>query len=93
MRANQIDLQLANLIAGDAHVAQLSDSGSDGVRDFIARNNLVDHGTGQLNRRAGIGSEEHSSAFPGDLAHVLQREIVSVDVECVQQLFLCAGSE
>ena len=37
VRAHQIDLQFANLIADDAHVAELAHAGGDGVGQLVAR--------------------------------------------------------
>ena len=35
VRAYQVDLQFADLVAGDAHVAEFADAGGDGVGDLI----------------------------------------------------------
>jgi hypothetical protein len=42
VRAHQVHLQLTNLVAGDAHVAQFAHAGGDGVGELVAGDNLVD---------------------------------------------------
>jgi hypothetical protein len=45
MGAHKVDLQLTNLFADDAHVAQLADAGGDGIGKFVAGDNFIDDGS------------------------------------------------
>ncbi len=87
VRADQVDLQFANLVASNAHVAEFSDAGGDGVSDLVAGDNLVDDGACQVHGLPRVGREQDRAArFNGrDFAHGFEREIVSVDVKCVQK--------
>ncbi len=85
VRAHQVDLQFANLVAGDAHVAQFADAGGDGIGDLVAGDDLVDDGARPVDRLARVGSEKHGAALDRHFAHRFERQIVSVDVECVQE--------
>ena len=80
MRANQVDLHFANLLAGNVNVAQLAYAGGDGIGDFVVGDQGIDHGARPLHSCAGVGSEQHRTAFDRDLAHCFQRQIVTVDV-------------
>jgi hypothetical protein len=88
MRANQIHLQFANLIAGDAHVAQLSDAGCDGIGNAIVRDQRVHNSAGTLHRNTGVRSEQHRPPLDGDFPHFFQGQVIAVDVKCVQEDFL-----
>ncbi len=43
--AHQVDLQFANLIADNAHIAELSHASRDGVGQFVAGDDFVDDGS------------------------------------------------
>jgi hypothetical protein len=73
MGANQIDLQLENLIAGDANVAKLSDTGGDGVRKFIAGHNFIDYGASPVHTLARIRRQKYRPAFDGNFANCFER--------------------
>ena len=62
VRANQIDLQFANLLAGDADVAQFAHAGGDGVGQFVAGDDLVDDGARQIDGLASVGIEQDGAA-------------------------------
>jgi hypothetical protein len=74
MRAHQIYLQLANLIANDVYIAQLADAGRNRVRNFIVRNQRVDNGTRAVDRLARIRIEKNglTDIESCDLAHVFE---------------------
>ena len=84
MRAHQVDLQFANLLAGDAHVAQFADAGGDGVGDLVAGDDLIDDRACLVDRFPRVRREQDGAAFGRDFADRFERQIVSVDVECVQ---------
>ena len=79
-------MQLANLIAGDVHIAQLADTGRDRVRNFVTGDERVDDGAGAADGLARVGIEEDGAADVEvrHFAHGFEREIVSVDVQGVQ---------
>ena len=87
VRAHQVDLQFANLVADNAHVAELAHAGGDGVGDFVAGDDLIDHGARPVHSLARVRRQEHGTAFGRDFAHRFQREIVAVNVKCVQESF------
>jgi hypothetical protein len=64
--ANQVDLQFANLIAGNADVAEFADAGGDGVSDLIAFDNVFDYGAGAVDGFPGFGVEKDWAAFDGN---------------------------
>ena len=67
--------KLANLIAGNAHIAQLAHASGDGVGEFVAGDDLVDHGAGagsQLARASGASNT--ARRFDCDFANRLQRQ-------------------
>ena len=55
MRAHKVDLQLANLVTHDAHIAKFSNPGSNGVSKFVPRDQRVNHSPRPANRFARIG--------------------------------------
>ena len=88
VRAHQVDLQLANLVAGDAHVAEFAHARGDGIGEFVAGDDVVNHGARTIHGLARVGRQ----AAPGvvsvrDFAHRFQSKIVTVDVKCVQEKF------
>src|SRR6202158_130432 len=95
MRADQVDLQFTNLVAGDAHVAQFAYSGGDGISDFIARDNVIDDSACLIDCLPRVCGKQRGTALSRHLTNCLEREIISVDVECVQdvpcEMFLIAS--
>jgi hypothetical protein len=87
MRANQIDLQFSNLIACDAYVAQFTHSGRDGVGDFVARDDVIDYRTRLIDCVPCIRGKQHGAPVfdARNLANRFKRQIVPVNVECVQE--------
>jgi hypothetical protein len=85
VRPNQIYLQLANLITGNADVTQLSDAGGYGIREFVAGYDLIDDGASAIDHLAGIGQKQDGAAFHSNFADCFECEIVSVNVKCVQR--------
>ena len=67
VRANEVDLQLADLVADDVHVAQLADASRDRVRNLIVGDERVDYGAGAVDGFARVGIEEHGPAFGAQL--------------------------
>src|SRR5208282_6112665 len=86
VRAYQVDLQLADLIADDVHIAQLADASRDRVRDLLIGNERVNHSAGAVDGLAGIGIEKHRPPrlHARNFTHRLQRKVVSVDVQSLQ---------
>src|ERR1700691_3948337 len=86
MRTNEVDLQLADLISDDMHVAKLADASCDGVRNFILSDERVNHRAGAVNGLARVGIEQNGPPNVGVryFAHGFEREIVSVDVQGLQ---------
>ena len=83
--ADEIDLQFADLVAGDAHVAELANAGGDGIGELVVCDDVVDHGAGAIDGLARIGREQHGAAVVGDFADRFEGEVVTVDVEGVQR--------
>lgn len=86
MGSNQIDLQLADLVRGDANIAQFPHTGRDRVSNFVGGDDFIDDSAGMVDQLSRIGREEHRAALMGDFAYCFQRQIVSVNVQCVQEI-------
>src|ERR1700675_4292575 len=86
MRADQVDLQFTNLVARNAHVAQFAYSGGNGIGDFVARDNVIDAGGRPVDCLPRVGRKQRRTALSRHLTNCLEREIISVDVECVQEV-------
>jgi hypothetical protein len=80
MRANEINLEFADLIAGDANVAQLSHAGGNCVSQLIAGNKCVYDGPSPVDGLACICQEQNRAPFGRYLAYRRQGQIVSVKV-------------
>jgi hypothetical protein len=80
MRAQEIHLQLADLISGDTYVTELSHAGGDGVGDLVVRDQRVNYRAGAVNGSSRFGVEEHGTVFHRDFTNRLESQIVSVDV-------------
>ena len=87
VRAHQVDLQLADLIAHDVHIAELADASRDRVGNFIIGDERVDDGAGAVDGLARVGVEQHRPFFGGNFTHRLEGEIVSVNVQSFQEQF------
>jgi hypothetical protein len=70
--ANEVDLQFADLIADDANVAELADSGGDGVGEFVVSDDVVDDGAGEVDCGAGIGGELDGAVVSGDFVDLFE---------------------
>src|SRR5215469_6853748 len=93
MRAHQVDLKFAYLMARDAHLAELAHARGDGVRNLIAGHQFFDHGASAIHRLACIGRQKHRLMVDGNLAHGFEGEIVSVNVESLHSDRPLAASE
>ena len=70
MRSYEIDLQFANLIARDADIAELADTGRDRVGNLITGDDLVDHGASLFDSFPRVGCQQHGAAVHGDFADI-----------------------
>src|SRR5579883_3461472 len=86
VRADEVDLQFADLVAGDADIAEFADTGGDGIGNLVIVDEVVDHGAGSVDAFAGVGGEQDRPAFQCYLADGFKREIVSADVKGVQEM-------
>ena len=84
MGAHQVDLKFANLLARNAHIAQLADTSGDGVRHAIFRHQRVHHGACPVYSVARLRPEKHRPPLHRDFPHSFQRQIVAVNVKSVQ---------
>ena len=82
---HQIDLQLANLITSDSNIAEFSHACGDRVSNFVGRDDFIDDRSGVINRFSCIRRQKHRSALIGDFTYSFERQIVSVNVQCVQE--------
>ena len=85
VRAHQVDLQLADLIADDVHIAQLAHARRDRVGNFVVGHERVDDGAGAVDGLARVGIEQYGPFFGGDFTHRLESQIVSVNVQSFQE--------
>jgi len=84
VRAHKVDLQLADLIADYVHIAQLSHAGRNGVRNFVTSDQRIDNCTRALDGFARVRIEQYRPFLGGDFTYRLERQIISVDVESLQ---------
>ena len=87
MGAHQIHLKFADLFARDANVAEFADSGGDGVRDAILRDQRIHHGARPIDSHTRLGTEQDGATIGGNFAHFFERQVVTVDVKSVQRRF------
>ena len=94
MRAHQIQLQLADLVAGDADIAQLADASGYRIRNFIVGDERVHHGAGARSTAcARVGREQHGPVLDSHFARGFERQVVTVDVQGFQEQFSVPGSQ
>ena len=58
MRAHEIDLQFADLVADNADIAQFADAGGDGVGKLVIGDERVDDGASAIDGFASVGVEQ-----------------------------------
>ena len=87
MGAHQVDLQFADLVAGNADVAKFAHPGGDGVRHAVFRDQRIHHRARAIDRLAGIGIEQDGAALDRDFADRFESQIFAVDVEGFQESF------
>jgi hypothetical protein len=80
MGSHQVDLKFANLVACDANVGQFAYTRSDGIRNAIFRDEVVDYGAGAIDGLAGLGMEQNSATITCDFANRFECEVFSVYV-------------
>ena len=80
MRAHQVYLQLANLIPGNADVAEFANAGSDRIGKLVSRDQFSNHRARAIHALARVRREQHGTAIDCDVAHVFEGQIISVDV-------------
>jgi hypothetical protein len=85
VRAQQIHLQLANLIWRNTRIAELAYSGSHSVGDAIFSNHFFNHLARSENLLASVGRKQHRTLMVHHFAQIGERELFSVDVEGVQK--------
>ena len=85
--AHQVDLQLANLVAGNADVGQFAHAGGDGVRHAVFRDQRVHHRAGAIDSLAGIGIKQDGTALDRHFPDRFESQIFSVDVQGFQASF------
>ncbi len=79
--ADQVQLELANVLAGDAHVGEMTNTGIDRVGDPLVLHQIVDDGAGAFDGSAGFRLQQHRAALIHQLAHVFQSQVVAVDMK------------
>jgi len=76
-----ISLQLANLIAGNARVAEFAYAGGDRIRNFIVRHQSIDHSARPIDCFPRVRIEQHRAALHRHFPDRVQRQIVAIDVK------------
>jgi hypothetical protein len=69
MGAQQVDLELTNLLAGNVHIAELTDSGGDRIGDFVPGNQSVDDCACADDCFASVRGEKNRAAFDRNFTH------------------------
>ena len=81
MRAQQIDLEGANLVRWDPHVGELADAGIHGIGDAVLFHQFIDHGARPLDGKTRFRLQQNRPPLMDDLAHLIQGQVVPVDME------------
>src|SRR5579884_2366139 len=81
MRAKQVHLQFANLIGGNADIAELPNPSRNCVSNAVLTHEIVDHLPRCQNLFARIGSEQNRTAVVDHAAQICEREMFAVDVK------------
>ena len=81
VRANEIDLELANLLGGDADGSEFAESGVDAVGGFAAGDYAIDDGARGFHAFDGVGCERDFSAAERDVVELREGEIVACELD------------
>ena len=87
VRAHQIDLQFANLLARDADIAQLAHASRDGVGNPVFGHQRIHHGARAVHRLPSLGTKQDGTVLHRHFAHRFESQIAAVNVESVQESF------
>ena len=87
MRSHQIHLKLANLLARNTDVAQLTHAGSDCVRHSVLGDERIHHRARPAYGLACLRKQKDGTVLNRDSPYRFQREIVTVNVKSVQESF------
>jgi len=85
MGSNQIHLEFANLISNDPHIAQLAYARCDGIRHLVTGDEFIDDGARPIHGLSRVRRQQRRPPVDRNFADILQREVVSVDVESLHR--------
>ena len=80
MGAHQIELQLSDLVAGDANIGEFSYPGRDRVRHTIFRDQRVHDGASAIDSFTGVGIKQDRAPPNRDFSHRFDSEVFAADV-------------
>jgi hypothetical protein len=91
VRPHEVDLQLADIVGGDAHVAQLPNASGYSIAHPVVLHQVFDHGAGAIDRKAGLGFQHYRTPLMHDRADILEGQIVAIDVKYFHALSICCA--
>jgi hypothetical protein len=77
VRANEVYLELADLLGGNAHTGEFAEAGIDPVRGFAGRDEFVHDSTGSVHALDCGRRERHFFVMCDNGMHLLEGKIVS----------------
>ena len=81
VRANEIDLELADLFGGDADGGEFAEAGVDAVGGFAAPDDALDDGARGFHALDGVGCERDFGAVERDVVELREGEIVAGELD------------
>ena len=72
VRAQQVDLQLADIVWRDAQIGKFADAGVHRIGDAIVLQQVFDHGARTLHRDARLGLQQDRAPLVDHLANIVQ---------------------
>ena len=84
MGADEVELQFADLVAGNADVTEFAHAGGDGVGNLVVGNKCIDYGPRLIDSGASVRSKEDGAVRDGHFADRFESQIITVDMKGVQ---------
>src|SRR5580698_5575920 len=81
VRADEIDLQLANLLGGDADGSEFAEAGVDAVGGFAAGDDTLDDGARGFHALDGVVGKRDFGAVERDVVKLRESEIVASELD------------
>ncbi len=83
VRAQKVDLKLANIVWRDAQVGEFADAGIHCIGDPLILQQVFHHGARTFDGHTRLGLQQYRAPFMDHLAKVVEGQIMAGDVECL----------